>query len=495
MLGPFRQRPRAGSQVHAPVRYAHYTAENRGCKWDINELYCIYMKVKARRAKPAPHVPGSSKLLGALGCKVRALRAARGLTRRELAARSGLSERFLARIESGSGNISLLHFAALARALDISASELLQEASRPAGSFIALLGLRGAGKSTIGAALAKRLRLPFFELDSLIEEEAGLSLSQIFEMHGERYYRRLEKEALVRLLASAEPGVLAAGGGIVTDPQTAGPLSQEPGEHGETVQPERIVSAVDQHPLLVAVARQVRPPAQTVHRVGGNGEARLHLDGQQPIAEINEEVNFVPRRVAPEEKRRLPAGVLESLDDLAGDERLEDGPTQRVTLEHIGAVDTQQVARQPRVQKVQPRALPQALAEAGVVGRQERHDEADAQGRQPLPGGGLADTGVLGEGREVQLLSRPRRDEPHEPLECVEVEDPEDVPQVSLDIGPVVIGQPAVRRQVLVVDPRVEAGPEGRPQLSPGWSRPSRQRAEGQRIRRLATTQLGEGQG
>ena len=72
----------------------------------------------------------------------------------------------------------------------------------------------------VSAALAKRLRLPFFELDSLIEEEAGLSLSQIFEMHGERYYRRLEKEALVRLLASAEPGVLAAGGGIVTDPQT-----------------------------------------------------------------------------------------------------------------------------------------------------------------------------------------------------------------------------------------------------------------------------------
>ena len=178
------------------------------------------MKVKPRRAKPAPPLPGSSKLLGALGCKVRALRAARGLTRRELAARSGLSERFLARIESGSGNISLLRFAALARALDISASELLQEASRPAGSFIALLGLRGAGKSTIGAALAKRLRLPFFELDSLIEEEAGLSLSQIFEMHGERYYRRLEKEALVRLLASAEAGVLAAGWGIVTDPQT-----------------------------------------------------------------------------------------------------------------------------------------------------------------------------------------------------------------------------------------------------------------------------------
>ena len=94
------------------------------------------MKVKARRAKPAPHVPGSSKLLGALGCKVRALRAARGLTRRELAARSGLSERFLARIEAGDGNVSLLRFAALADALGVFPADLLRDATKPPGPGI-----------------------------------------------------------------------------------------------------------------------------------------------------------------------------------------------------------------------------------------------------------------------------------------------------------------------------------------------------------------------
>jgi XRE family aerobic/anaerobic benzoate catabolism transcriptional regulator len=85
---------------------------------------------------------------------------------------------------------------------------------------VALLGLRGAGKTTVGRRLARRLRVPFVELDQRIEEAAGLTLSEIFALHGESYYRRLEKDALERLLADDRPLVLATGGGIVNAPDT-----------------------------------------------------------------------------------------------------------------------------------------------------------------------------------------------------------------------------------------------------------------------------------
>jgi XRE family aerobic/anaerobic benzoate catabolism transcriptional regulator len=138
---------------------------------------------------------------------------------RALAAGSGLSTRFLTELEAGRANISVDRLAALAMALDTTAGALLLEAERePADttpSRIALIGLRGAGKSAIGRRLATRLGLPFFELDSLIEEAAGLSLRDIFGVHGEDWYRRLESDVLRRWLAEHDRGILAAGGGIV----------------------------------------------------------------------------------------------------------------------------------------------------------------------------------------------------------------------------------------------------------------------------------------
>ncbi|HET8645472.1 MAG TPA: shikimate kinase, partial [Vicinamibacteria bacterium] len=85
---------------------------------------------------------------------------------------------------------------------------------------IALLGLRGAGKSTIGRRLARRLRLPLVELDRRVEEAAGMSLPELFALHGEAYYRRLEREALARVLADGRPLVLATGGGLPASPET-----------------------------------------------------------------------------------------------------------------------------------------------------------------------------------------------------------------------------------------------------------------------------------
>jgi len=86
--------------------------------------------------------------------------------------------------------------------------------------MIALTGLRGAGKSTIGPLLAAEMNVPFVEMDALVQEAAGLPLDQIFELHGERYYRRLERETLQSILAGSQASVIAAAGGVVNEPST-----------------------------------------------------------------------------------------------------------------------------------------------------------------------------------------------------------------------------------------------------------------------------------
>src|SRR5207237_414669 len=143
--------------------------------------------------------------------------------------RCGVSERFLAELESGAGNISIARLAEVAKALGTSASLLLaaaegaggsgpsNAAAGPRGPLIALMGMRGAGKSAIGRRVAERLGVPFFEHDQLVERAAGLSLPAIFSLHGEAYYRRLAREVLGRFLSETDAGVLATGGGVVTD--------------------------------------------------------------------------------------------------------------------------------------------------------------------------------------------------------------------------------------------------------------------------------------
>src|SRR5258708_8219205 len=145
-------------------------------------------------------------LLGAVGAAVRGLREQRGLTRRELARQSGLSERFLAELETGEGNISVARLQDVARALGTSAGEILVAAQpdRSDKRVVALVGLRGAGKSTIGRALAAKLRLPFVELDALVERDAGLSLSALFSLQGEAYYRRPPRAILTRFLTPSD---------------------------------------------------------------------------------------------------------------------------------------------------------------------------------------------------------------------------------------------------------------------------------------------------
>lgn len=158
-------------------------------------------------------------LLAALGRRVRALRKARGWSRKDLAARTGISERFLADVEGGAANPSLLRLQELAQAFGVEPAALLQAQADDTPRHVALLGLRGAGKSTVGPLLARQLGMPFVELDACVEKASGLRIGEIFQMHGESYYRAAERAELQRLLAG-EPCVIAVGGGIVTDPQS-----------------------------------------------------------------------------------------------------------------------------------------------------------------------------------------------------------------------------------------------------------------------------------
>ena len=157
-------------------------------------------------------------LLGEVGRKVRARRQLQRLTLKALAKASGLSERFVGDLEAGRANISLLNLAQVAQALTVPLPSLLEPSQPSAQAVIALLGLRGAGKSSIGKALADRLGVGFFELDRLVEVEAGMGLAELFAIHGEEYFRQLELRALHRFLEAHPQGVLATGGGLVTSP-------------------------------------------------------------------------------------------------------------------------------------------------------------------------------------------------------------------------------------------------------------------------------------
>lgn len=157
---------------------------------------------------------------------MRAWRNRHGMTRKALAAASGVSERYLAQLEAGQGNISVLLLRKVAHAMHVSVESLVREGpdQDPARRRIALLGLRGAGKSTLGAKLAVALGLPFVELDSEVEHEAGAKLAEVFAMYGQEAFRRFERRALERVLRTHEAAVIAAGGSLVTDPDTYGLL-------------------------------------------------------------------------------------------------------------------------------------------------------------------------------------------------------------------------------------------------------------------------------
>ncbi len=190
-----------------------------------------------------------------LGERVRTLRHQRGITRKALAQHAKVSERYLAQLEIGRGNISIVLLRRIARAIGLPVTQLVHEGAEPPLDLmlltqflerlpperlvearklvtehfaspsedrrrIALIGLRGGGKSTLGRLLAERLDVPFIELDREIERRSGANLSEIFDMFGQETFRRAEREALDDVLRRHPHFVIATSGSIVTEPGT-----------------------------------------------------------------------------------------------------------------------------------------------------------------------------------------------------------------------------------------------------------------------------------
>jgi XRE family aerobic/anaerobic benzoate catabolism transcriptional regulator len=298
--------------------------------------------------------PGSDEdaddaYLRVVGHRVRDLRAQRGITRRTLAHDSGVSERYLAQLESGQGNPSISVVRALAHAFGVAPDSLVAESEvsplasgiiatirhldddqlvavhrllrttlskgepTARNSRIALIGLRGAGKSTIGALVAQRLQCPFIELDREVERDAGASLSEIFEFYGQAGFRRQERASLERILENEGAFVLATGGSIVSEPVTFERvlgscftvwLTASPKEHME-----RVVAQGDMRPMAgnreaMADLKRILAGREALYR---RGDAELSTSGrtiEQTVEALLEKIPTPAARI-----RNRPAGL------------------------------------------------------------------------------------------------------------------------------------------------------------------------------------------
>ena len=223
-----------------------------------------------------------SELLHHIGTRLRTRRIAVGLTQAELAGQAGVSPRFLVQLEAGTGNISVGRLAEVCSALGLPMAVLFRGIGPGRPNKTALVGLRGAGKSAVGVRLATALDARFVELDALIEQEAGMTLREIFELRGEAHYRTLEREVLEQVLRDSGPAVIAAGGSIVTAQDTWRRLQEgtrtvwlkaSPASHLERVRAQGDLRPMQGRPNAAAELEAILD-----ERSGLYAEADIHLD-------------------------------------------------------------------------------------------------------------------------------------------------------------------------------------------------------------------------
>jgi XRE family aerobic/anaerobic benzoate catabolism transcriptional regulator len=286
-----------------------------------------------------------------LGERVRDARARHGMTRRMLAHDCGVSERYLAQLESGRGNFSIVLLRRVATAIDVPLAELVSEELPPveyalvaerlrrlspaelteaaallarrfaadAGRTqrIALIGLRGAGKSTLGALLAERLGWEFVELSREIEREAAVGVSEIFDLWGQAAYRRYERRALKRVVLTRSRVVVATGGGLVSEFATFERLLEacytiwlraSPNDYWERVlrQGDYRVSRGISTDEALADMRRILAQREALY---SRADARLDTGGKTPAQSLRELAALVHKAREPEARERRNAAA------------------------------------------------------------------------------------------------------------------------------------------------------------------------------------------
>lgn len=249
-----------------------------------------------------------NQFLAALAARVREARHRSGLSRKALAQAAGVSERYLAQLESGETNASIVPLRRVARALDVTLGDLVEPRLEDAGERrirrllerlpahrreevvlrlgrdldteqgqrrrrIALVGLRGGGKSTLGRRLAAEMQVRFVELNDEIEREAGMKSSEIFMLYGESGFRRIERRCLEKLVGDDQAAVISVGGGVVSDPETFNLLL----ENCVTVW---IRATPEEHMARVVAQGDLRPMAGHAEAMG---DMKRILTAREPL--------------------------------------------------------------------------------------------------------------------------------------------------------------------------------------------------------------------
>lgn len=244
--------------------------------------------IEPRRTKEQEEL--SAFLLG-IGNRVRELRRASAITRKKLSQLSGVSERYLAQLETGTGNVSVSFLYRIAKSLGVSPQDLMPMlSSHPVDKIgIALIGLRGAGKTTLGRRLAKSLSRDFVELNQVIEEHSGMPVGEVIALYGQEGYRQLESKVLESLVAQEQEIVLAVGGGIVSEPKTYDVLRQhyftvwlkaEPEDHMARVRAQGDNRPMSGNPEAMADLRKILTGRESLY-----GLADVTVDTHQKSIE------------------------------------------------------------------------------------------------------------------------------------------------------------------------------------------------------------------
>ncbi|RKY17184.1 MAG: transcriptional regulator [Planctomycetota bacterium] len=241
-------------------------------------------------------------LLAEVGRRLRAAREASRRSVAEVADSASVSPRYLRMAEAGEANLSLLKLASLTRALALELGTLcdIDLAAAPERR-VALLGARGAGKSTMGRLLAQQLEVPFVELDALIEERAGMDMARLFAVHGESWYRELQAESLEGFLSQHGEAVLATGGSIVNDEAAFDRLRATCRTVWLAASPQahwsRVVAQGDLRPMEGRPRAMVQLESLLAERAPRYALADLTVqtDGKTPVEVAREVANWVSK--------------------------------------------------------------------------------------------------------------------------------------------------------------------------------------------------------